>query len=185
MKELPIRKIVVAGVLTAVAVILALTPAGFIPWVTGTSITILAVPVIIGAILEGPVVGLFIGFLFGLFSLIKAVVAPQGPGDIIFVNPLISVFPRLFIGPVAWLVYRAVKKPGEILALILAGITGSLTNTILVLAMIGILGLFPWVAIGTTAVLNGLPEAVASAIITLAVVSAWKGIEHGRKGSRL
>lgn len=185
MRELPIRKIVIAGVLAAVAIILAITPAGFIPWVTGISITIMAVPVIVGAVLEGPVVGLFIGLLFGLFSLIKAAVAPQGPGDTIFVNPLISVFPRLFIGPLAWLVYRAVKKPSEILALILAGITGSLTNTILVLGMMGIFGLFPWIAIGTTAALNGLPEAAAAAILTLAIVSAWKGIEHGRKGSRL
>ena len=32
------------------------------------------VPVIIGAVLEGPIVGLVIGFIFGLFSLIQAAI---------------------------------------------------------------------------------------------------------------
>jgi hypothetical protein len=30
-----------------------------------------------------------------------------------------------------------------------------------------------------------LPEAVVAAIITLAVVAAWLGIQRGRRGSRL
>ena len=67
-------------------------------------------PVIIGAILEGPVVGALIGLIFGVFSMIQAAVAPNGPIDAWFTNPLLSVLPRLFIGPVAWLVWRALKR---------------------------------------------------------------------------
>ncbi|GAP17566.1 ECF transporter S component [Levilinea saccharolytica] len=174
------RKIVMTGVLAAVAVMLGITRWGFIPWFGGVSLTIMHVPVIIGAVLEGPVVGLGIGLIFGLFSMIQAGVAPNGPGDVIFTNPLISVLPRLFIGPLAWLVWTGLKRwpvPG----LLAAGAVGSLTNTVLVLGMIGLTGAYPWPVIGGVLVSNGLPEVLISAVIVLAVVAAWRQIPVGRK----
>ena len=179
------RKIVVAGVMSAISIFLGATHLGFIPWFAGAALTIMHVPVIIGAVLEGPVVGLVIGFIFGLFSLIQGAIAPTGPADTWFVNPLLSILPRLFIGPFAWLVYRALEKINNVLALIVSGVVGSLTNTVLVLGVIGLLGHLPWGLIGTIAVTNGLPEAVVAAIITLAVVAAWQGIETRRGASEL
>jgi len=178
------RKIVITGVLSAISILLGVTRWGFIPWFSGASLTIMHVPVIIGAVLEGPVVGGFIGFIFGVFSMIQAAVAPNGPTDVPFTNPLISVLPRLFIGPVAWLVWRALRRwpvPG----LLAAGIAGSLTNTVLVLGMFGVRGLAPWALILTVGVTNGLPEIALSAILVLAVVAAWRQIDTGRKGSDL
>ncbi|MBG0785204.1 MAG: ECF transporter S component [Anaerolineaceae bacterium] len=174
------RKIVITGVLSAISIFLGLTRLGFIPWISGASLTIMQVPVIIGAILEGPVVGSVIGLLFGIFSLIQAAVAPTGPTDVWFTNPLLSVVPRLLIGPVAWLIYNSLKR-WKVPALIAAGLGGSLTNTVLVLGMIGLLGYVPWAALWAIVVANGLPEAVASAILVVAVVSIWQGIEHGGK----
>lgn len=179
------RKIVVAGVLSAISVLLGATHWGFIPWLAGAALTIMHVPAIIGAVLEGPVVGLVIGFIFGLFSLIQGAIAPTGPTDVWFTNPLLSIVPRLAIGPVAWLVYRALQKVNEPLALIISGIAGSLTNTVLVLGVIGLLGYVAWPLIGTIAVTNGLPEAALAAIITAAVVAAWKGIGKRRGGSQV
>jgi uncharacterized membrane protein len=100
-----------------------------------------------------------------------------------FVNPLVSVLPRLAIGPVAWLVYRTVKGLGEPPAVIAAGIGGSLTNTALVLAVLGFMGFLPWPVIGTIAAANGLPEAAIAAVLTFAVVGSWKGIKRKRQGS--
>lgn len=174
------RKIVITGILGAVTAILGITKLGLLPWVGGASLTIMQVPVIIGAILEGPVVGLGIGLIFGVFSLIQAAVAPNGPADTIFTNPMLSVFPRLFIGPAAWLVWNALKK-NEIPAMILSGLAGSLTNTILVLGMLGVFGLYPWPLIGTVAISNGIPEAIASAIITVIIVAGWKRISLKKK----
>ena len=185
MESTKIRKIVIAGVMSAIAIFLGATRLGFIPWVSGASLTIMHVPVIIGTVLAGPVVGLVVGLLFGVSSLIQAAIAPIGPMDTVFVNPLFSVLPRLLIGPVAWLVYRVLKKPSEILALIAAGVAGGLTNTVLVLGMFGLYGLAPWKILGGIAFANGLPEAVAAAIITLVVVAAWQRIEYGRQGSKL
>jgi uncharacterized membrane protein len=179
------RKVVIAGVLGAISALLGWTRLGFIPWFSGASLTIMHVPVIIGAVLEGPWVGTAIGLIFGGFSMLQAAIAPTGPTDVWFTNPLLAVLPRLFIGPVAWLVWRAMERwpvPG----LVLAGIAGSLTNTVLVLGMIGILGHVPWPVIPGIALANGVPEAVASALITLAVVAAWRRIQVGsREGSKL
>ena len=179
------RKIVVAGVLSAISCILGLTHWGFIPWFSGAALTIMHVPAIIGAVLEGPVVGMVIGLIFGLFSILQAAIAPTGPTDVWFTNPLISVFPRILIGLFAWLVYKALSR-WQIPALIAAGIVGSLTNTIFVLGMIGLLGLLPWAVLPPIVLVNGLPEAALAAILTLIVVAAWKRIALGRrKGSNL
>lgn len=180
------RKIVITGVLSAISIFLGMTRLGFIPWITGASLTIMQIPVIIGAVLEGPVVGFVIGLIFGIFSVIQAAVAPTGPTDVWFTNPLISVLPRIFIGPVAWLVYQALRR-WKIPALFMAGLVGSLTNTVLVLGMIGLLGLLPWGALLPVILANGLPEAAASAILVLAVVSIWQQIGRNKKkqGSNL
>lgn len=174
------RKIVITGIMGAIAIFLGLTRWGFIPWVGGVSLTIMHVPVIIGAILEGPVVGVAIGLIFGIFSMIQAAVAPNAPADTWFTNPLLSILPRLFIGPVAWLVWKALRRI-PVVGLIVAGVVGSLTNTVLVLGMIGVLGFLPFAALGPIAVANGLPEAGVSALIVVVVVAAWMRIQVGRK----
>lgn len=175
------RKIVITGVMSAISIFLGITRFGFIPWFSGASLTIMQVPVIIGAVLEGPVVGLIIGLFFGIFSLIQAAVAPTGATDVWFTNPLLSVLPRLFIGPLAWLLYRSLKR-WQIPALIAAGIGGSLTNTVLVLGMIWVLDYLPWESLPALVLVNGLPEAAVSAILVVAVVSIWLKIE--RKGKK-
>jgi len=177
------RKVVIAGIMGAFSIFLGATHLGFIPWLAGAALTFMHVPVIVGAILEGPWVGVGIGFLFGAFSLLQGAIAPTGPSDVWFTNPLISILPRLFIGPVAWLVYQALKRINEVTALAVAGIAGSLTNTVLVLGALGLFRFLPWALIGTIAVTNGLPEAVVAAVFTVAAVVAWKRIETGRKGS--
>lgn len=174
------RKIAVVGVLSAISVLLGWTHWGFIPWFSGASLTIMQVPVIIGAVLEGPWSGAVIGLIFGIFSLIQAAVAPTGPSDILFTNPLISVLPRLFIGPAAWLIWKGLQK-WPVVGLLAAGAGGSLTNSVLVLGMLALLAKIPWSLVGTILVTNSIAEAVISAILTLAVVTAWKQIRVGKK----
>jgi len=179
------RKLVITGVMGAIAVLLGVTHWGFIPWFGGISLTIMHVPVIIGAVLEGPIVGVGIGLIFGIFSLSQAAVAPNSPSDIWFVNLLIYILPRLFIGPAAYLVWKLLQRI-PVVGLIAAGLVGSLTNTVLVLGVIGLMGLLPWALIGGIVVSNGLLEAGLSAFITLVVVAAWRRIRVGkRQGSDL
>jgi len=194
-----VRKITTIGVLAAVSIVLGITRLGLIPWINGLSLTIMHVPVIIGAILEGPLVGGFIGFLFGVFTMIVAAISATTPFDAAFVNPLISVLPRIFIGPAAWLLYilidkSLVKEPHpakafrvflESLAIASGAILGSLVNTVFVLTALWIFKILDWTVIIAVVLSNGLIEAVVSAFIVLAVVSLRKHIPWGSGKSRL
>ena len=181
MKKSVVRKIVVAGVLSAVAAFLGLTRLGYIPWFSGASLTVMHVPAIVGAVLEGPVVGAVIGLVYGLTSLLQAAIAPTGPLDPAFVNPLISVLPRLLVGPAAFLAYAAFRGKLEIPALGLSGIVGSLVNTMLVVGALALFGFLTWDLFWPVVTANGLPEAGAAALVNVAVVAAWKGVA-GRGG---
>jgi len=228
------QDIAVAGVLSAIAVLLAVTRLGFIPFLAGISITVMHVPVIIGAVISGPLVGTLIGLIFGLSSMILAAVAPAGPGDAFFTDPLVSVLPRLFIGVAAWGAYRLAESTGKRLSLALGGVIltaiilavaytvgtagfdlapwvgggiglvglilvaflllraarahpkglalsvaaviGTLTNTLLVLSALVARGYIPGPLALTVGVINGPPEMAAAAVITVAVVAAWRQI---------
>ena len=179
------RKIVIAGVMGGISIFLGATHLGFIPWFSGASLTIMHLPVIIGAVLEGPVVGAVIGLIFGGFSLLQSAIAPTGPTDVWFVNPIISILPRLFIGPIAWLVYKSLKPLKEAVGLVASGIAGSLTNTVLVLTMLVLYGYIPLKVATTVAIANGLPEAAVAAVFNYLVIAIYMGIQTRRRGSRI
>jgi uncharacterized membrane protein len=171
------RKIVITGVLAAIAILLGYTRLGFIPVpnLAGNA-TIMHVPAIIGGVLEGSLVGSLIGGIFGLFSFIDA----TSP---VFKNPIVAIVPRLLIGITAYYAYVGLKRWNEYGALAVAGVVGSFTNTAFVLALAGVFGLIPWAAM-LPIVPQAIAEAVIAAIITVAVVAAWKRIESGEGGAR-
>ena len=106
-----VKKMAVAGVLGGISAVLGLTPLGFIP-IGPTRATIMHIPVIIGAIMEGPLVGALVGLIFGFFSMFQAVMNPT-PVSFVFLNPLVSVVPRILIGIVSYYVYILFKKLGD------------------------------------------------------------------------
>ncbi|MCR2045647.1 ECF transporter S component [Anaerosalibacter massiliensis] len=103
-----IKKIAIVGILGGISAVLGLTPLGFIP-VGPTRATIMHIPVIIGAIMEGPVVGALVGLIFGLSSIFQAIMSPT-PVSFVFLNPLVSILPRVLIGIVSYYVYELFKK---------------------------------------------------------------------------
>ncbi|HDN78885.1 MAG: ECF transporter S component [Chloroflexi bacterium] len=168
-----VRKIVIAGVLSAIAILLGATRIGFIPVPTAAGhATIMHVPAILGGIMEGWVVGCVIGTIFGLFSFFQATVP-------LFKDPLVAILPRIFIGITAALSYKALKGVNDYLAMVVAAVVGTLTNTVLVLGMATLRGyLAPAVSVGI-GITHGIPEIIVAAIITVAVVTAWKRLESG------
>ncbi|UFJ42378.1 ECF transporter S component [Brevibacillus humidisoli] len=178
-RGLTVRKIVIAGVLGAVAILLGVTRLGFIPVPTAAgNATILHIPAVIGGIMEGWGVGLIIGLIFGVSSFLNATIP-------LFKDPLVAILPRLFIGVAAYFTYVGLKQVNQYLAIGVAGFVGSITNTVLVLLMAVIRGyMAPSVAV-TVAVTSGLPEAIVSVIVTSAVVAAWMKIGAGRQKSKI
>ncbi len=186
--RLNIRRIATAGILSALSVGLNYTPLAFmlVPGLQ-VQITFMHIPVIIGAILEGPIVGGFVGLIFGLFSLYTATITPL-PIAFAFLNPLVSVLPRILIGIVTYYAYRGLlgvfreKRAG--LATGLAAAAGTLTNTIGVLGMIYILyarrfleaigleGVSPFVAVFGLSLPNAPLELAAAVLLVTPVVLA-------------
>ena len=110
-KVLNVRRMTIVGVLGAISIVLGMTPLGFIP-VGPTRATIMHIPVIIGAIMEGPIVGGLIGLIFGLFSMFQAITNPT-PVSFVFLNPLVSLVPRILIGIVSYYIYTLSRNLGE------------------------------------------------------------------------
>lgn len=180
-------RLVIRAILTAIIILQTMVPfLGFIP-IGITSLTIIHITVIVAAIVLGTRDGMFIGLVWGIFTIIRAFTSPTTPLDItVFTNPIISVLPRVLVGLVAgilftWL-YRKTKK--VVLASIVAAIFGTLTNTVLVLTLMGTLytslvattygvdasALF--VTLGAIAVTNGVSEVITAVILTPILVKA-------------
>jgi uncharacterized membrane protein len=128
--------------------------------------------------MEGWVVGGIIGTIFGIFSFLQATTP-------LFKDPLVAIFPRIFIGITAYFTYVGLKKVNEYLALIVAAVVGTFTNTILVLGMAVLRNYMPLPAALTVVAVNGIPEAIVAAIVVVAVVAAWKRIETGSGKSKV
>ena len=173
------RTLVISAVFLAITLLLGQIPfLGFVPMPWGINATTLQIPTILAGIIAGPIGGLLTGLGFGVTSFIRA---GQPGGNIIFTDPLISILPRLFISPVAWAVYAALRRVNEPLAAVAGGAAGSLTNTILVVGMIILTGKLAPAVIIPIGAANGSGEAILSALVTLAVVAAWRGFAIGRR----
>ncbi len=156
------RTITVTGMLSAIAIVLGLTPLGLIPVPTlAGRATIMHIPVIIGAILEGPMVGMFVGLIFGMISFITA-------ASPLLKNPIIAILPRILIGLFAYYAYRWTRSS------VLSALIGGITNTIGVLGLGVLFKLIPAAAGVGIALTHGVPEAIVGALITVIVVKALK-----------
>lgn len=186
------------ALLTALMLVLSFTPLGFIP-LGAVSITIVHLPVLIGLMAQGLPTGILLGALFGLISLVKSL-TPTGLLDPFFIDPLISVLPRLLIPLAAYGAYRGVhmllrgRQGAQHAAVAVGALAGSLVNTCGVLGMLFLRygeriaqamgieqGAVGGVLLGVAAT-NGIPEAIASMVLTpvivLAVVKATRRSVH-------
>lgn len=111
-KSISSRKLVTAAMLGAITIVLSLTPLGLIP-LGFINATTMHIPVIIGAIAEGPIVGALVGLIFGVSSLLNALLRNPSPVSFVFYNPLISVLPRVLIGITSYYAYKASQNIGD------------------------------------------------------------------------
>ncbi len=154
-----VRDQVILALFTALVLLLAFTPFGLID-LPIIKATILHVPVIIGSLMLGPKKGAFLGFVFGLTSLIKNTTAPSllsfaftpfiplpgiGKGSVLAL--VICFIPRILVGITPFFTLKAVEKIAFSSAdkkkriirsagTTLAAVVGAFTNTILVMGMI-------------------------------------------------
>lgn len=171
------------ALLIAIIAVLAAVPwLGFIP-VGPLSITTVHIPVIIGGILFGWKSGLLLGIAFGISSMLVASTR-GGVTDLLFINPFVSVLPRIIFGLSISCVYELAKKifkGKSVLAIGTSAFVSSLVHSIVVLvAIFTVLGLQSGLSFGEAvsnilAILLGgavLGEAIAAMLVSVGVVSA-------------
>jgi len=121
-------RLAVAAVLAAIQVILAVSGFTTVPLPNGINVTVLFLPSMLAGVLAGILPGAAVGAVFGVTSLALATAA-------LFQNPVIAIVPRVLIGPTAALFFRGFRQTNEIVGLALAGVSGAIANTGLVLAL--------------------------------------------------
>ena len=188
------RWMVSVALMAAIVIVLANTPLGMIqlPIIKATTVHI---PVILGAILLGPGAGAILGAVFGICSLVSNTMAPTLlsfafspflsttgiPGALKAI--WISVGCRILIGVVAgwlWVLFTKIKL-NQFIALPIVGFVGSMVNTITVMGSIYLLFAQQyaqakdvaisavWGLVMGTVTASGIPEAIAAAILVLAL----------------
>lgn len=128
-------KIAMTGVFSALSVVLALTPVGYIQ-IPGTfiSITIMHIPAILAAITAGLGPGIAVGAVFGITSLIRT--AMSGGANPFFVNPAVSVLPRMLFPIAAWAIFKAfnaIPKMPKVISGAFSAAIGTFVHTALVM----------------------------------------------------
>ncbi len=189
------KKLTLTGAFSALVIVLGITKLGFITLGPAASITILHIPVILICMLAGLPEGLFVGLVFGSLSLIQAAMSPSGALDPFFVNPLISVLPRMLIAVIAWGLWKALNLIPHMPKTVSAGITGFITtvaHTLLVLGSLYVfkgadvreaLGGMGYFALVGACGFNAILEAIAATIFCVAVYAGL--FIAGKKGSKL
>lgn len=124
MKNEKTYELVLTALFTAIIVIMAFTPLGYIPLVV-INATIIHIPVILGALFLGPKKGAFLGFIFGLTSFInntfKAATAsafvfsPVLAYNVVGVSGIfkslyICFVPRILVGVIPYFIYILIRK---------------------------------------------------------------------------
>ena len=195
------RWMVSVALMAAIVIVLANTPLGMIqlPIIKATTVHI---PVILGAILLGPSAGAILGAVFGICSLISNTMAPTLlsfafspfmsttgiPGALKAI--WISVGCRILIGVAAgWLwILLGKLNVNQLIALPIVGFAGSMVNTVTVMGSIYFLFAQQyadarevavsavWGLIMGTVTASGIPEAVAAAILVLAIGKVLLGV---------
>ncbi len=190
-----IQRLVGTAILAAVVIILQLVASGI--KIGPFTITLSLVPIILGAILFGPVSGAVLGAVFGAIVCVSVVTGADPGGFLMFQqNPVLTLFLCLLkstaAGAVAgwiWMILKKHNKP--VLAVILSAVACPICNTgILCIGMLafynslvtgwaiaeGFANAFAYVILGMVG-LNFLVELAVNLILTpviLRVISAVK-----------
>ena len=186
-------ELVQTALFVALILIMAFTPfLGYIP-LGFTRATIIHIPVIVGSIVLGPKRGAMLGLIFGATSFVNNTMNPTitsfvftpfyslGEASGGWQSLIVCFVPRVLVGVVPYFVYKGcekiIKTDKKAFSLAMAGVCGSLINTILVMGLIYLFfGEAFAIASGATTKTvygfillligkNGIPEAIIAAVI--------------------
>lgn len=146
MKDKKTLEMAQMAVLIAIILIMAFTPLGYLKTV-GLEISLITIPVVIGAMVIGPKAGAVLGLIFGLTSFYQCFGMSLFGAALLNINPfltfLVCVPTRTLMGWLAGVTYKAVSKVDKIRTVryFVGGLSGGFYNT---LFFMGVLILCFW-----------------------------------------
>ena len=141
MKIANIRKMTATALLMALVIVLQLV-GGMIPPVSGFSISLVLIPVIMGSALYGPKTGMLLGGVFGAVVVVNCITGVDGGGAMVFqANPVLCILvvmaKGILAGLASGLVYRLLHNTNTYIAMLAAAIICPVVNTgVFVLCML-------------------------------------------------
>ena len=133
MKNAKIKRMVGIALLMALVVVMQFL-SGIIPPVGGFSISLVLIPIVLGAAVYGPGAGALLGATFGTVVYINCVTGADPGGAMVFqANPvlcfLVVMGKGILAGVAAGLVYKLLEKKNSYVAMLCAAIVCPVVNT--------------------------------------------------------
>lgn len=172
-KKFSTKQFVEMALLTAIIVLLAFTPIGYIRTL-GLEITLIVVPVTVGAVTLGPAAGAVLGAVFGITSFIQCFGMSPFGAVLLGINPfstfIVCVVSRVLMGWLTGLIYQGLQKAKTVrkISVVITNLCGPLLNTFF---FMGTLIMFFY----RTEYIQGLAESMGASN-ALAFVVAFVGV---------
>lgn len=133
MKNKQVKRMAAVGLLMAIVVVMQFI-SGVIPPVSGFSISLVLIPVVLGSALYGPGVGALLGGTFGAIVFINCITGSDVGGAMVFqANPVLCFLVVMGKGILAGLasgwMYRLLKNKNSYIAMLCAAIVCPVVNT--------------------------------------------------------
>lgn len=158
------------AMLTAIIILMAFTPVGYLK-IGPLSITFLTIPVVLGAVLMGPLDGAILGAVFGATSFIQCFGLDAFGTMLLTANPvytfLLCFVPRILIGLLSGYLMKALIKlrANQTVSYAISALAGALTNTVF---FVGFLLLF----FGNSKVIQVLGDSIPAIIAVLVTTNS-------------
>ena len=170
-----VHRITLTAILMAVILLMSFTPLGYLR-VGIVSITFLAIPVVIGAILLGPLYGGLLGAVFGLTSFAQCFMGDVLGGILVAENVffafVVCVVSRTLAGLLCGLIFKAFKGSHKVGPVLVANLAASLLNTLLFLGFLALLYFNLSFTPEQVEALGGLGSALTVVIVTATSINA-------------
>ena len=193
-KKFSTKFLVEMALLVAIILIMAFTPLGYIKTV-GIEITLIVVPVAVGAVTLGPTAGAILGGVFGFASFLRCFGLNAFGATLLGINPflafLVYVPTRILVGWLTGLIYQGLRKTKipYTASITVANLCCPLLNTTLFMGML-VIGFYQteyiqsfvqtlgvsnpfWFVLAFVGI-NGLVEAVVCFVVGTAISVALK-----------
>ena len=202
-KTVNVQRMAELALLTAIVLILAFTPLGYLktPW--GVEITFIVIPVAVGSIILGPTAGAFLGLVFGMTSFVQCFGASALGVMMLEISPVgtfvCCVVTRVLVGILPGLLYKLFKRirKTRVIGISICCFLTPLTNTVLYIISNYLIFSNTWLNIAVTSygytgeggfsllafmmgmvAVNGVVEAITCMIIGTAICKALQKVLH-------